>query len=67
MTCQNFFAGVATRFCTKPYDTDIITVDQTFLENLLLEFPLTLQKSHPVPMFANQWGIKHEVPAEAGR
>ena len=65
--CDDVFKGVAERFCTKPYDQDILKVDQDFLESLLVRFPIAVQKSHPVPMFANQWGVKHEVTAESGR
>ena len=64
--CNDIFKGWVSKMCPDDHDK-IFHVDKNFFLELLLQFPLHLQETRPVPVYCNQWGIKHLVPEDQGR
>ncbi|EOD23906.1 hypothetical protein EMIHUDRAFT_206882 [Emiliania huxleyi CCMP1516] len=56
--CGVAFRGWVRNFCDNA--SQVVRVDRSWLETLL-DYPSTLARTHRVPVFSNQWGVKHSV------
>jgi len=65
-SCNDVFKGWVDKMCPGEPEK-VFHVDAEFFLNLLLQFPLRLQETRPVPIFCNQWGVKNLVPENLGR